>query len=372
MPHNPLITLTDTPKIQDVSQLHNKRVLFVINANGRGGVEHLALTLQKDLILQDAHIQNLYLYNGTQDSKRAKIRSILKVIKDIIAFKADILITFQPTSSVIATFITRLTGCKTRIVHESNLPSLTHVLPRYLDRLLGRSGFYSVNIMNSKATELAFKDYPKTYRSKLHYIPHGIVWSAPQKERSAIRKEMDIEQERPVFLTCARLSKEKSLETIIEAMPSIPEALFIIAGEGTHQTNLQNLAKDLGVTEQVRFIGHVSHDQLSELHLASDLFVFPSRSETFGMAAVEAAMSGLPIVSSNLPVIKEVLTIEGQSAVIFVPDWSPENWVLALHTALKDQSLAQKAKALAPKLRKTYNITSMLERYRALYKDLLS
>ena len=358
--------------------LAGKHILHVINADGGGGVEHLSHSLAQHQQSLGAVTKTLFLYPSGPAGKTAKIAGLFKAARDIIRFKPDMLMTFQPTSSVIASLAARLAGCRVRIIHQSNLPRLTHRLPRLLDRWAGSWGLYSVIIMNSAATRDAFGHYPARYRRRLHDIPHGVDWphdaALMQQQRSQIckktRQDLGISLEADLLFSCARLSAEKSLETIIEALPNMPKAVFLLAGDGTHQQTLQDLADRLGVRAQVIFLGHIAQQRLPELYLASDLFVFPSKTETFGMAAVEAAMAGMVIVASDIPTVREVLSVEGQTAAILVRDWQAQSWQQAISKALGNHQAAAQSQKLAPKIRAHYSTEKMLEKYAALYQEM--
>ena len=67
------------------------------------------------------------------------------------------------------------------------------------------------------------------------------------------------------------------------------------------------LAVTLGVDDRLHMLGALPADDIADLYAAADLFVFPSIWETFGLAAVEAAMVGMPMVVADLPALREVL-----------------------------------------------------------------
>src|SRR5436305_419966 len=71
-----------------------------------------------------------------------------------------------------------------------------------------------------------------------------------------------------------------------------------IAGDGPERAALQRQASRLGITPHVQFLGELSHDRIPAFLWGLDLFVNPSRAESFGVAALEAAASGLPVVAS--------------------------------------------------------------------------
>ncbi|HEY6254324.1 MAG TPA: glycosyltransferase, partial [Xanthobacteraceae bacterium] len=96
------------------------------------------------------------------------------------------------------------------------------------------------------------------------------------------------------------------------------------------------------------------------------VFVFPSVWETFGLAACEAAMVGLPLVVADLPVLREVLSTRGAQPVAFVAPHDLFGWASAISAALATRHapivLAQYARAIARK----YSRDRMIESYRIL------
>lgn len=345
--------------------------MFTINSDSGGGVEHLANTLREDIERLRATVDTVFLYPSPNASTAEKLLGIARVAWRIVVNRPDMLITFQPTSSVISMVVGRTVGVCARIVHQSNLPMLTNPLARWVDLWAGALGFYSTTIMNSESTEATFSDYPRIYRERFKHIPHGVFWAPPSKSRRAVRAELELPQDVPVLLTCARLSQQKSLQTILNLLPELSDTYFVLAGEGEYENELKRLTKALGVSNRTRFVGRVDHRDLFDLHGAADLFVFPSRWETFGIAAVEAAMSGLPIVSSDIPPTREILTINGRSPLIFVPNWDHEHWIRAIRNALTDPQFKISAESFRSVIRETYSVESMLKTYRILYDEVL-
>jgi glycosyltransferase involved in cell wall biosynthesis len=282
------------------------------------------------------------------------------------------LITFQPTSSVLAALVGSVVGCRARVVHQANLPETTHRVPGLLDRWAGTLGLYSVIIMNSAATEQAYASYPTGYRQRLRRIEHGIELAGPSRDRLAVRHAMNIPEQAPVLLTCSRLTEQKSVDTIISALPQVPNAHLVIAGEGPEGEALKRLADRCGVSDRTHFLGFVPNQSVSELYDASDLYVSSSLWETFGLSTVEAATRGLPIVASEIPASLEVLTIDGTTPAVFVKGREADAWSKAIADALGDPELQVRARNFAPIIRAHYSKRKMLIAYRALTSDLLA
>jgi L-malate glycosyltransferase len=108
-----------------------------------------------------------------------------------------------------------------------------------------------------------------------------------------------------------------------------PELQLLIVGEGQQRAQLQQLATDLQIAHQVRFVGAVAHHQVPHWLHQFDVYVAPSRAESFGVAIIEALACGLPVVASAIGGLPEVVR-HNQTGLLV-----PANQVPALFLALK-------------------------------------
>lgn len=119
-----------------------------------------------------------------------------------------------------------------------------------------------------------------------------------------------------------RLEYEKGVHDLIAALPRIrrthPGTTLTIAGTGTQQQWLTELARKHKVLKAVSFAGHLNHEELVRLLHAADAAVLPSHYEPFGIVALEAAATGIPLVTSNVGGLGEAV-IDGLTGVSFPP-----------------------------------------------------
>jgi glycosyltransferase involved in cell wall biosynthesis len=94
-----------------------------------------------------------------------------------------------------------------------------------------------------------------------------------------------------------------------------------------------------------------------------DVFVFPSQAETFGLAAVEAASAGVPLVVNDLAVLREVLSVEGKPAALFVDAADHDQLFSAVSRILGDEALRNELRQNAKGLRSRYSVETMVEEY---------
>ncbi|MGM0751298.1 MAG: glycosyltransferase family 4 protein [Bacillota bacterium] len=122
---------------------------------------------------------------------------------------------------------------------------------------------------------------------------------SPEKRSSELRRKYNINK-KYILLYVGRLAPEKDLDTLWKTIQHLPEKLknqvqWVIVGDGPMKNELMEKTKG----EDVLFTGYVTGKELAEVYASSDLFVFPSASETFGNVVLEAFASGLPAVVAD-------------------------------------------------------------------------
>jgi len=149
-----------------------------------------------------------------------------------------------------------------------------------------------------------------------------------------------------IIFTLSRLWPEeryKNIDRVIEAMPSVlkvvPDALYVIAGDGGDRPRLERLALELGVQKQVVFMGALPEDQVKACYERCDVFILPSLGEGFGIVFLEAMACGKPCIGADAGAIPEVIQ-DGHTGLLVKPD-SSEDIAQALIRLLQDTSLRQ-------------------------------
>jgi glycosyltransferase involved in cell wall biosynthesis len=343
------------------------RILQVLHDDERGGVQKLAGMIEAALSSQHAVVETAYLYPHHGLPAYTKLVYTLRMARRIWTANADVLIGYQSTASVLVGFVGWLAGCKLRLVHQTSLPSEVPRPLRALDKLAGMLGLYSANIINSAATWAAFASYPSRYRHAMVLIEHGLDAPASTTSREATRRRFGLPQTQAVLLNVGRLAAQKNQDVLIRALACLPQAHLVLAGAGPSAETFRSLAVTLGVEERLHMLGALPSGDIADLYAAADLFVFPSIWETFGLAAVEAGMAGMPMVVANLPVLREVLRAGGGEPVAFVAPSDVEGWIAAIARAL-EAAATRPATAFACALSGKYSRQRMVESYLSLFE----
>jgi glycogen synthase len=134
--------------------------------------------------------------------------------------------------------------------------------------------------------------------------PHNL----PDLER--LRLEFARPEQR-LMLLIGRLVYEKGFQLAFEAMPRViaeaPDVRFLVAGSGTHESELRAQAEALGLMEHGTFLGWIGDDVLHSLYRIADVCVVPSIYEPFGLVALEAMASGCPCIVADTGGLREVV-----------------------------------------------------------------
>lgn len=201
-----------------------------------------------------------------------------------------------------------------------------------------------------------------------------VVYNAVDVARVAVpappglREQLGGSETRPLVLTPARLDAQKGLPVLLEAIAEVPEALFLLAGEGPERAALEAQAAALRVADRVRFLGR--REDIPQLLAACDIFALPSLYEGSSLAVLEAMAAGIPIVSSAIGGTEELIE-DGRSGLL-VPPGDARGLAAALRKVLGDPELRQ---SLATHARERVDADlrreQMAERVSEVYRELL-
>jgi glycosyltransferase involved in cell wall biosynthesis len=343
------------------------RILQIIHDRQPGGVQKLADMIEDGLSPRRFAIETVYVYPRAGVPASTKLAGVLRTIRRIWRGDYDALIAYQSTASALVGLVGWMAGCRLRVVHQTCTPRETPRLLRVLDMLAGIFGLYSVNIANSVATWAEFARYPKHYRRSMILIEHGLDAPVPTRSRAAVRRVFGLPASQQIILSVGRLATQKNQDVLIRALACLPHAHLALAGAGPRQEALHALAVTLGVDDRLHLLGALPAEDIADLYAATDLFAFPSTWETFGLAAAEAAMAGMPMVVADLAVLREVLRADDTAPVAFVAPHDTEAWISAIGKALAAPPAARAAADFARAIGRKYSRQRMIESYLSLF-----
>lgn len=209
--------------------------------------------------------------------------------------------------------------------------------------------------------------------SPIHIIPTGLrLADFATCDGAAFRAKHGIAPERPVIACVGRVAFEKNLDFLLRVTEairrSLPDVLFVIAGEGPARASLEKMAVKRGLSDNVRFIGYLERrTELPACYCAADVFVFASKTETQGLVLLEAMALGVPVVGLAEMGTKDVLK-EGEGCRIAPDDVA--GFARTLLPLLSDRGAARQlgeaGKRYAAGWSEAKMETSILQLYHAL------
>jgi glycosyltransferase involved in cell wall biosynthesis len=314
------------------------KILQVQTQAEAGGAQRISDMLGEGLRARGHDVRTVFLYRKTDVYNRdphadfilahkpggpaGQMRAVLGLVRYMRKALPDAVISFQHYGNIAGTLAARLCGARSIVANQSGAPQTRGMrgLLTQVDKLMGMAGLYHANVVNSGWTAAQFDAFPRAYRKRLRRIDHG-VQAAPQLfEKAAARAAFGLPAQGPLAVSSGRLAASKNQAALVGALALVPDLHLAIAGTGPEENNLAALAENLHARDRLHLVGEVPPGRIFEFLAAGDAYAFASTTETFGLAAVEAAIAGLPIVAGDLDVLREVLTTrEGAPAARFVP-----------------------------------------------------
>jgi glycosyltransferase involved in cell wall biosynthesis len=233
---------------------------------------------------------------------------------------------------------------------------LTHHTPELprRDNLAGRAWQRLGWLARPEVIYTSETDRSRDGRRPSRVIALGIDLDRFEGARPALRSDG------PLVGNIARLAPQKDHRTLIEAARLVPEAEFVVAGDGELRAELERLAAG----SRVRFLG--PRDDVPELLASLDVFAFPSLFEGLCLAVIEAQAAGVPVVATPVGGIRETV-VDGETGLL-VPTRDPAALASAIQRLLEDRPEAEAMAAEAKRrVRARFSIERMVDETLRVY-----
>jgi D-inositol-3-phosphate glycosyltransferase len=277
-----------------------------------------------------------------------------------------------------------------RIKHELELPlvSTFHTLARVkadtgdpepqrrIEAEAAAVGCSDVILANSEAEADQLVSYYGADRTRVQIVPPGVdhaLFSPGVKDGA--RAALDLGPE-PVLLFVGRIQPLKGLDVAVRALHALgdPRATLLVVGGasgrdgGAEVDRIRRLVDELRLRDRVRFVDPQPHHDLSTYYRAADVCIVPSRSESFGLVALEAAACGIPVVAAAVGGLR-TLVDDGVTGFL-VDTRDPADYADAVRRVLEEPGLAGRMGAAAAEEARGYTWSTTAARLRRLYADL--
>ncbi len=197
-------------------------------------------------------------------------------------------------------------------------------------------------------------------------------------DQSGARAAIGLDPDVPIILFVGRIQPLKGPDVAIRALAALDRAdaqLLIVGGSSGTQGDgeverAHQLVDELGLHDQVRFVEPQPHHILSTYYRAADVVIVPSRSESFGLVALEAAACGVPVVASAVGGLQSLVD-DGDTGYL-IDERDPRRFAVAIARILDDPVLATSMSMAAAERAKRYTWSFAAARLRRLYSDLVT
>lgn len=364
------------------------RLLLVQTQAEAAGAQEISRVLGDELTLPrrggepEFEVHHLFLYrktNGCDDFPNvhfvadprpsgpiSAIKFVVNLFSLIRDIRPDVLLTFQHYGNIVGAPAGRLLGISHVIANQVSPQAVIRRPVSWIDRMLGLTGCYDAITVNSLATLADYADYPERYRRLITHVPHGFADKTISISKEQARASFGLPMGVKLLGSVARLNTIKRLDLSIRTLQHLPDVELALLGQGPAEADLRSLAEQLGVADRVHFLGEVSPLEVGRFLAALDVFVFPTQTETFGLAAVEAAQAGVPVIATDLPVMREVLQVDGEPCGLFLDPTDTTAFAAEVRRVLDHPDLRQRLSNAGRELRRLHSPEAMADGYRRL------
>ena len=213
--------------------------------------------------------------------------------------------------------------------------------------------------------------------ANIHTIPCGVdVERFHPRNQAADRAALSLDLDRPLLLAVGRLERLKGLDILLGALSQLdaPRPRLLIVGGGPesddYRSELESLAEELGIGEDVTFVGPVPHEELPAYYSAADVTVVPSYYESFGLVAVESMACGTPVVASRVGGLASTVT-DGVNGYL-IPWRCPEPFAEKLEVLLHNPELRENFSRAARRSVERFRWRTVALKMAALYDEMIA
>lgn len=258
-------------------------------------------------------------------------------------------------------------------------PLITHIHATEYDRTGTIYGNRTVFEIEKLGMECADKVIPVSNYTKQLIIQN---YNIPQHKISVIHNGVDLpcseniqqellelKKDNKIVIFVGRLTLQKGPDYFIKSaqmvLKFLPRTIFVMVGSGDMKEKLINESIALGISENIIFTGFLRDEKLKQIYQSADLFVMPSVSEPFGIAGLESALLGAPILISKQSGVSEVI-----NHALKVDFWDINEMANKIVSVLSHQSLRKTLGANGSNETKSLTWEEAAKKMKQIYYDI--
>ncbi len=306
-------------------------------------------------------------------TKGLSLRGIARLFRFLKREQFDLVQTYGLRADTVGRVLAKLSGVPVIVSSIRSIDPWRRWWHVWLDRLT--APLVDKFISNSEAGRQATIEREKFAPERIEVVYSGIPpREIPIEHRAEIRRSLGVADKAwPVIGILANLREMKGHRDVIEALPLIlrdwPDTVFLFAGRDDSDGAIARLAEERGVAHAIRFLGYVEETPL--LLAAMDIFMLPSQWEGLPASVVEAMHAGLPIITTSVGGIPELVRHEKEA--LLVEPGNPTALAAAVTRLAADPGLAKRlGEAAKRRAQECFSIETMVRRTAEIYEALLA
>jgi len=222
----------------------------------------------------------------------------------------------------------------------------------------------------SKEVKREILENYKVPPEKIVVIPNGVdleKFKPNPSKRQEIRNKYNIKPNEKLLMFCGHNFRGKGLKFVIEALSNLSKEVKLLVVGGDNPAPYIKLASKLGVKNRIIFTGTVSKN-IENYYQASDIFVFPTYYESFGLVVLEAMACGLPVLVSKVNGLEDIIK-EGENGFFIKRD--PEDIRQKVNVLIRNKDLKNQISKNARKTAEKYSWDEVAKKTLQVYRKVL-
>jgi glycosyltransferase involved in cell wall biosynthesis len=343
-----------------------KKILIVCSSSAWGGTEKNALLRALELKKRGYHV-HLACVNGELRSRAiaANFKTIhqtprggdlnplpiFRMIKLICKISPDVLFVTMNKDYWLGGLVGFLCAVKTRVMYLG----IEREVKKSLKYKLIHNYFLRTIIVNSVDIKKTLLKSSYVQAKNIYVIRNGFQVS-PIRRQVALKKQLDLKTETILIGAAGRIMEQKGFDLVPDVLSMLENKSvhIAIAGEGASRSSIESKAKEKAVSDRLHFIGFQA--DMANFFENIDLFALFSRSEGMANVLNEAMSFGLPVISTDVSGVRELLKDATLGPI--VPVENPRAMARAIDNLLKDGFVS--AEILQAQIRENYSIDRMI------------
>jgi glycosyltransferase involved in cell wall biosynthesis len=212
---------------------------------------------------------------------------------------------------------------------------------------------------------------------RVHVLAHvpsdTFVENDTPERRAELRSRFGFDDDRPIVVYLGRIASEKGVEWFIRGAAETKRrgrrCRFVVAGDGPQRADIEQLARELGVADDLTITGFLPHELVPSMLALSTMAILPSEYEELGVVIIEFMLMNLPVIAHDVSGVHKL--VEHMHTGLLVPPSTPPAMADAIEQLLDDPDLRGKLAENAAPIPQMYTQAAAGERLQSIYQKLL-